>query len=162
MLVSSSEEVVDAILEEVAVQLEDLPRKDIASQSLANGLAIVTTSIDEAIEFSNAYAPEHLILAVKKPAELSGKVRNAGSVFLGLYSPESAGDYASGTNHCLPTLGFARVSGGVSLDTFVKKVTFQQLTREGLKEISSAICEMAGAEGLVGHSRAVAVRLKEE
>lgn len=162
MLVSTSEEVVDAILKEIEVQLEDLPRKDIASQSLANGLAIVTRSTDEALAFSNVYAPEHLILAVKKPAELSEKVTNAGSVFLGIYSPESAGDYASGTNHCLPTLGFARVAGGVSLDTFVKKVTFQQLTREGLNELSSYICEMAAAEGLVGHSRAVTVRLKQE
>ena len=122
---------------------------------------MVTKSLGEAIDFSNAYAPEHLILAVKNPAGLAEKVTNAGSVFLGIYSPEAAGDYASGPNHCLPTLGFARVCAGVSLDTFVKKVTFQELSREGHEGLSSAICGMAAAEGLMGHSRAVSVRLKE-
>jgi len=160
VLISNSEEVVDAVLREVSVQLEDLPRREAAAESISNSIAVVTKSMDDAIEFSNVYAPEHLILAVEKPAALADKVINAGSVFLGIYSPEAAGDYASGTNHCLPTLGFARVCAGVSLDTFVKKVTFQQLTRKGLEGISSAICEMAAAEGLVGHSRSVSVRLE--
>jgi histidinol dehydrogenase len=116
--------------------------------------------IDTAFELLNEYAPEHLIIASDDAALLSEKVVNAGSVFLGHYSPESVGDYASGTNHTLPTNGFAKVYSGVSVDSFVKKITFQQLSKEGLKNIGSAVEVMAAAEGLDAHKNAVSIRLK--
>lgn len=160
ILLSDSEQVVEQLLQEINKQLKKLPRKDIAENALKNSKLIVLMSIDECIAFSNKYAPEHLILAVKKYADYTKKINNAGSVFLGNYSCESAGDYASGTNHTLPTKGYARNYSGVSLDSFVKKITFQELSEEGIKNIGPAIEIMAEAEQLIGHKNAVTVRLK--
>ncbi len=139
-------------------QLTGLPRKKIAQAALKNSFAIEFSSLDQCVEFANLYAPEHLILNTKNPKKFVSRVTNAGSVFLGAYSPESAGDYASGTNHTLPTAGWSRSYGGVSLDSFVKKVTFQSLTKESLGNLSSAIETLARSEGLEGHARAVSIR----
>ncbi|MFT4093637.1 MAG: histidinol dehydrogenase [Niabella sp.] len=141
-------------------QLELLPRKDIASKALEHARIVLLQNIKEAIAFSNTYAPEHLILACKTSSIILKQITTAGSVFIGNYSPESVGDYASGTNHTLPTNGYATAYSGVSLDSFVKKITFQQLTREGLINISRTVTTMAEAEGLQAHSEAVKVRLK--
>ena len=141
-------------------QLKDLPRKDIAEMALENSKMILVNSLEEAIDFSNTYAPEHLILQTLDAEELAEKVINAGSVFIGHYSPESVGDYASGTNHTLPTNGFARVYSGVSLDSFVKKITFQKITKEGLKNIGRTVEIMAENEQLIAHKNAVSIRLK--
>lgn len=160
ILLSDNEKVVEQTLQEINKQVKALPRKEIAENALKNSKAIVLKSIDECIEFSNEYAPEHLIIAVKKYANYTSKISNAGSVFLGNYSCESAGDYASGTNHTLPTNGYARNYSGVSLDSFVKKITFQELSAEGIKNIGPAIEIMAEAEQLIAHKNAVTVRLK--
>lgn len=141
-------------------QLKVLPRKQTADKALENSISILFDTLDECIEFSNCYAPEHLIIATDNPIELADKVTNAGSVFLGQYSCESAGDYASGTNHTLPTKGFAKVSGGVSIESFMKKITFQHLTAKGISTIGPAIEKMAAAEGLDAHKNAVTVRLQ--
>ena len=146
---------------EVEKQVSLLPRKDIAKKALENSTLVVLASLEEAIDFSNAYAPEHLIIATDNYRELSQKVINAGSVFLGRYSCESAGDYASGTNHTLPTNRYSRSYSGVSTESFVKKITFQELTSEGIKKIGPAIEVMASAEGLEGHRNAVSLRLKK-
>jgi len=159
MLVSNNDGIVEQIVEEIQVQVKLLPRSVIAEAALDNSKAIVFNSINECIDFSNAYAPEHLILAVQNFADFTQMIRNAGSVFLGNYSCESAGDYASGTNHTLPTNGFARNYSGVSLDSFIKKITFQELTPEGLQAIGPAIELMAEAEQLIAHKNAVSVRL---
>jgi histidinol dehydrogenase len=156
-----NEKVLSNILDELDKQLLGLSRKGIAQQALENSLALVVNSPREAMEFSNLYAPEHLILATHQPDELAEKVINAGSVFIGNYSCESAGDYASGTNHTLPTNGYARSYSGVSLDSFVKKVTFQKLSAEGIQNIGPAIETMAAAEQLDAHRNAVTVRLKK-
>jgi len=161
LVVIQSEKVVTEILGEVDEQLSQLPRKDIAKIALENSSVVVVDSLEEAMAFSNQYAPEHLILATKNPDELAEKVVNAGSVFIGNYSCESAGDYASGTNHTLPTNGYARSYSGVSLDSFVKKVTFQKLSSEGIQNIGPAIETMATAERLDAHRNAVSVRLKK-
>lgn len=147
---------------EVAVenQLKALPRIGFASNALENSRLILVKNLDEAMEMSNAYAPEHLILQVENPEQLSEKVVNAGSVFLGHLSPESLGDYASGTNHTLPTNGYAMAYSGVSLDTFVKKITFQKITAEGLKGIGSTVEILAATEELEAHKNAVSIRLK--
>jgi len=158
---AGSEQVLDEILKELDGQLEQLPRKEIAEQALQNSLVLVLNSSVEAMDFSNLYAPEHLILATKNADELAEKVVNAGSVFIGNYSCESAGDYASGTNHTLPTNGYARSYSGASLDSFVKKVTFQKLSAEGIQNIGPAIETMAAAEQLDAHRNAVTVRLKK-
>ncbi len=142
-------------------QLKDLSRKEIAEKCLENSKIIVVKEMDEAIELSNVYAPEHLIIQTLDAERLAEKVINAGSVFIGHNTPESAGDYASGTNHTLPTNGFARNHSGVSLDSFVKKITFQQITKEGLKNISKTVEVMAEHEGLMAHKNAVSIRLKE-
>jgi histidinol dehydrogenase len=160
ILLLDNEKVVEQTLQEIKKQVKALPRKEIAEKALKNSKAIVLKSIDECIEFSNEYAPEHLIIAVKKYANYTSKISNAGSVFLGNYSCESAGDYASGTNHTLPTNGYARNYSGVSLDSFVKKITFQELSAEGIKNIGPAIEIMAEAEQLIAHKNAVTVRLK--
>jgi histidinol dehydrogenase len=144
-----------ALLEQIAL----LPRKALAEQSLSNSRAIVLSDMKDAMEMVNAYAPEHLILCCAEAEALAEQVVNAGSVFIGNYSPESVGDYASGTNHTLPTNGFARAYSGVSVDSFVKKITFQQLSKEGLLGIGKAVMTMAEAEGLSGHARAVSVRI---
>lgn len=162
LVVSTDAQVLEAVIAETQKQLEALPRKEIASVSLKHSHAILVSSDEEAMRLLNAYAPEHLILACKEPENLADKVINAGSVFLGIWSPESAGDYASGTNHTLPTNGFARGWSGVSLDSFVRKVTFQQLSEDGLKRIGSAVETMAEAEGLFAHKNAVSVRLAKK
>ena len=158
-LLSTSKKVIKAINKEIDVQLKFLPRQDFATQALKNSKSISFKDIDQCIEFSNFYAPEHLILAVENPALVSRNVINAGSIFLGNWSCESAGDYASGTNHTLPTSGFAKNYSGVSLDSFVKKITFQQLNEEGIISIGSAVETMAEAEQLYAHKNAMTLRL---
>ncbi len=160
LLVSTNQFIVDEILKEVDEQLTVLPRKDIASQALKNSQAIIVENIAAAIELVNEYAAEHLIVACNNADEIADKIVNAGSIFLGNYSPESVGDYASGTNHTLPTNGFAKAYSGVSVDSFVKKITYQKITPDGLKNIGNAVEIMAAAEGLDAHKRAVSVRLK--
>ncbi len=160
MLVSLDEQVAQNVLIELEKQLTDLPRKRIAEQALANSKIILLQNAEEAIDFINAYAPEHLILAANDVNWFAERVENAGSVFLGNYAPESAGDYASGTNHALPTSGFARSFSGVSIDSFVKKITFQQLTPLGVKNLGGTVEALAEAEGLIGHKRAMTVRLE--
>ena len=160
MLVTTSEEIVKEVQKELSKQLDNLPRKDKAEIALETSRAIVLADKELVMDFLNFYAAEHLILASDEAESLAEKVTNAGSVFLGHYTPESVGDYASGTNHTLPTTGFARAYSGVSLDSFVKKVTFQQLTEEGIKNIGSTVTTMARAEQLEAHARAVDVRLK--
>lgn len=160
ILLTNNEKIGDQVLNEVQVQLNELPRKTEASGALENSKAIVLDSINECIEYSNLYAPEHLILSVSNPKEMLSKIENAGSVFIGNYSCESAGDYASGTNHTLPTNGYARNYSGVSLDSFTKKITFQELNAEGIKNIGPAIEIMAEAEQLMAHKNAVTIRLK--
>ncbi len=161
ILVSDNLSVVQKVMSAIEKQLPDLPRMMIANQALSNSKAIVFESTRECVAYSNTYAPEHLILAVKTPECWIDEITNAGSVFLGNYSCESAGDYASGTNHTLPTNGYARSYSGVSLDSFVKKITFQQISKEGLKNIGPAIETMAEAEQLYAHKNAVTIRLKE-
>jgi histidinol dehydrogenase len=160
ILVSSSPEVIDSVLEAIGRQVERLPRSAIAQKALGNSRAFLVRDAKQAMQLLNEYAPEHLILACRQPETLAEEVDNAGSVFLGHFSPESAGDYASGTNHVLPTNGYARAYSGVSLDSFVKKITFQQLSREGLAAIGTAVQRMAEAEGLQAHAYAVRVRLE--
>jgi len=159
ILVANNAEIITAIQNEIDLQLTALPRKDFAEKALANSKAIVLSNQEQAIDLINAYAPEHLILAVDNALQIADKIINAGSVFIGNYSPESVGDYASGTNHTLPTNGYAKAYSGVSLDSFVKKITFQQLTERGLMNIAPTVIEMAEAEGLQAHSNAVSVRL---
>jgi histidinol dehydrogenase len=160
MLVSTSEELVKEVLKEIQEQLEKLPRKEIAAKALMNSKSMIFGTLQEAMALVNAYAPEHLILACEDAEKMAGKVINAGSVFLGHYTPESIGDYASGTNHTLPTNGYARAYSGVSVDSFVKKVTFQQLTLEGLKNISKTVVTMAEHEGLFAHAESVRIRFR--
>jgi len=160
LLVSTSAAVVAQVLEAVAAQLTALPRKDIAAKALENSRAIIVENIERAIFIVNSYAAEHLILACENDEAVAEKITNAGSVFLGNYSPESVGDYASGTNHTLPTSGYARAYSGVSVDSFVKKITYQKLTEAGLKSIGAAVETMAGAEGLEAHKNAVTIRLQ--
>ena len=158
ILVATSIEIVDAVKIEIEKQLSFLSRKEIAAKALANSRFIVLENADEAFDLLNEYAAEHLIIASDNALALSEKVINAGSVFLGHYSPESAGDYASGTNHTLPTNGYAKAYSGVSLDSFVKKITFQEITKEGINNIGNAIELMAAAEGLDAHKNAVTIR----
>ncbi|MCB0562839.1 MAG: histidinol dehydrogenase [Phaeodactylibacter sp.] len=162
VLVTFSEVFASQVQEALVEQLAVLPRKDIAAKALANSSAIIVRSREEALELINTYAPEHLILSIKDAENLGEEVVNAGSIFLGNYTPESVGDYASGTNHTLPTNGYARMYSGVSLDSFIKKITFQRLTREGLQELGPAVEEMAAAEELIAHKHAVAIRLSKE
>jgi histidinol dehydrogenase len=159
LLVSTHEPLLQAVEQSIAVQLAKLPRKELAAAALANSKAILVRDLTEAMELVNAYAAEHLIIASDDAEQLAEKVTNAGSVFLGHYSPESVGDYASGTNHTLPTNGFARAYSGVSLDSFVKKITYQQLSREGLTNIAPTVAAMAAAEGLEAHRQAALIRL---
>lgn len=161
VLITTDESLVEKVFDEIEKQLEKLPRIRITSLALENSKLVLVKNLDEAFELSNLYAPEHLILSIENAEQFSEKITSAGSVFLGNYSPESAGDYASGTNHTLPTNGYAAMYSGVSLDSFVKKITYQQLTKEGLENIGSIVMEMATAEGLEAHKNAVAVRLKK-
>lgn len=159
ILITNSLTVAQNVESKINELLPSLPRRDIAEQALANSRAIVLGSPAEMIEFANAYAPEHLIIMTENAVALSEKVTNAGSVFIGAFTPEAAGDYASGTNHTLPTYGYARNVSGVSVDSFVKKITFQTLTEKGLRGIGPAIECMAAAEGLDAHGKAVSMRL---
>lgn len=161
ILLTTSISMAEAVRQCIQKQLEKLPRIEIAEKALVHSKIILLNSIDEAIEFSNLYAPEHLILSCNNAEELTDKIISAGSVFIGNYSPESVGDYASGTNHTLPTNGYAAAYSGVSLDSFVKKITFQQLSKEGLENIGNTVMQMATAEGLEAHKNAVAIRLKK-
>lgn len=160
VVVTNSQIIVEKVLEELELQLPDLPREEIARKALMNSRAIVFETIEECIDFSNYYAPEHLILAINEAETQVEKIINAGSVFLGNFSCESAGDYASGTNHTLPTNGFARNYSGVSLDSFVKKITVQKISEEGIQLIGPAIEFMAAEESLQAHKNAVTIRLK--
>ncbi|MBY0478537.1 MAG: histidinol dehydrogenase [Chitinophagaceae bacterium] len=158
LLVSNSETVINDVLSETAKQLELLPRKELAAKALENSKAILLKDVTEMIDLVNEYAAEHLIISCKDDEHIAEKIINAGSVFLGNYSPESVGDYASGTNHTLPTNGYAKAYSGVSVDSFVKKITYQKLTEEGLKNIGKAVEVMAMAEGLGAHANAIRVR----
>ncbi|MDE5760524.1 MAG: histidinol dehydrogenase [Bacteroides sp.] len=160
MLITTSRRLQQAVKEEVERQLALLPRKEIAEKSLANSKLIVVDNLEEAIALTNAYAPEHLILEVEDYLSVAEQITNAGSVFLGSLTPESAGDYASGTNHTLPTNGYAKAYSGVSLDSFIRKITFQEITPEGIQAIGPAIEVMAANEHLDAHKNAVSVRLK--
>ncbi len=161
LLIASNSNIVEQVQLELTQQLADLPRADFATKALGHSKAIVIASREDAIQLINAYAPEHLILSVDNALVVAEKIINAGSVFIGNYSPESVGDYASGTNHTLPTNGYAKAYSGVSVDSFVKKITFQQLTETGLKNIAQTVIHMAEGEQLVAHAQAVAIRVKD-
>jgi histidinol dehydrogenase len=158
VVVTPCTELVPRILAEVERQLSLLPRQAVAEQALRQSFVVVTESLQEAVAFSNVYAPEHLILSVTEPEVLAERVVNAGSVFLGYWAAEALGDYASGTNHVLPTNGSARGVSGVSVDTFMKKITFQRVSERGLRNLAPTVTTMAKAEGLEGHARAVSIR----
>jgi histidinol dehydrogenase len=159
LLVASEEKIVEQVKQALNEQLLLLPRKDFAEKALANSKAIVIHETEQALALINEYAPEHLILSIQQAEMIAEKVSNAGSVFIGNYSPESVGDYASGTNHTLPTNGYAKAYSGVSVDSFVKKITFQQLTERGLTNIAQTVMDMAKAESLDAHSKAVQIRV---
>jgi histidinol dehydrogenase len=159
LLVSTSESLIDAVNVELEKQLAVLPRAEFAAKALENSQAVLVENEVIALEMLNQYAAEHLILSVANAEEVSDKIYNAGSIFLGNYTPESAGDYASGTNHTLPTNGFAKAYSGVSLDSFVKKITIQHISQEGIQTLGNTIIEMAEAESLKAHANAVRVRL---
>ena len=161
MLVTTSEKLQTEVVYEVERQLGYLTRRDIAEKSLASSKLILVKDMEEALELTNAYAPEHLIIETKDYMEVAGQIVNAGSVFLGAFSPESAGDYASGTNHTLPTNGYAKAYSGVSLDSFIRKITFQEILPSGMSAIGPAIEVMAANEHLDAHKNAVTVRLEE-
>ena len=161
LLVCTDDQFPDNVNEELEKQLNLLPRKDLALKALENSKAIVVNGLEEAIELVNEYAAEHLILSCAQADAIAEKITNAGSVFIGAYSPESVGDYASGTNHTLPTNGFAKAYSGVSLDSFIKKITFQKLSKEGLNGIAESVIEMAEAEGLQAHAEAIRIRLAD-
>jgi len=158
LLITDHSLLIDAVITEIDKQIAELPRKNIALKALENSKCILVKDQTEAIDLLNEYAPEHLILACTDPDDVAQKISNAGSVFLGHYSPESVGDYASGTNHTLPTNGYARSYSGVSVDSFVKKITFQKLSQAGLENIGRTVEVMAVAEGLIGHKNAVSIR----
>lgn len=162
ILITTSETLIDKVAEEVDRQLSELPRKSLAEKSLQSSKLILVRNMQEAIDMINEYAPEHLIIETKDYTDIAEKIINAGSVFLGSYSPESAGDYASGTNHTLPTNGYAKAYSGVSLDSFIRKITFQEITREGIATIGPAIQVMAANEHLDAHKNAITVRLNEK
>ena len=160
LFITTSREKLDEVQAEVNRQLELLPRKEIAAKALENSCYVLVSSVDEMMALSNAYAPEHLILQVKNYEVLAERVVNAGSVFLGPYACESAGDYASGTNHTLPTHGYATAYNGVNLDSYCRKITFQHLTAEGISHIGHAVELMAEAEQLDAHKNAMSVRIR--
>jgi histidinol dehydrogenase len=161
LLIASNKSIVDLVQAELDLQLATLPRQAFATKALENSKAIVVAAREDAIQLINAYAPEHLILSIDNALVVAEKIINAGSVFIGNYSPESVGDYASGTNHTLPTNGHAKAYSGVSVDSFVKKITFQQLTEMGLKNIAQTVIQMATGEQLEAHAQAVAIRVKD-
>ena len=159
ILVSTSSKLIDECITEIEAQLRDLPRADIAAKAIANSYAVLVDTLEEGMHFSNSYAPEHLIMATDSYQKLIPLVINAGSVFLGNLTPESAGDYASGTNHTLPTSGFAKAYSGVSVDSFIKKITFQHISPSGLTNIGPTVETLAAAEGLQAHKNAITIRL---
>ncbi len=159
LLVTTHEPLVKEVMKQIGRQLEQLTRNAIAAQALQNSKIILLENMDDAVDLVNEYAAEHLIIASNNADAIAERIINAGSVFIGHYSPESAGDYASGTNHTLPTNGFAKAYSGVSVDSFVKKITYQQLTQQGLGAIASSVITMAEAEGLTAHAKAIEVRL---
>ena len=161
VLISNSLSMINEAKEEVKKQIKSLPRKEFAAQSLKSSFALLVENLNEAFDFSNNYAPEHLILHLKKPEMYKSKIINAGSVFLGEFSPESVGDYASGTNHSLPTYGYAKSFGGVSVESFMKAVTFQKITKKGLKGIAETVETLAKVESLEAHKNAVTIRIKK-
>lgn len=160
ILCTTSESLAEKVNAAIEEQVEKLERKEFIGQSLKNSFSIIFKTIDEAIKFSNEYAPEHLILNFMGDLKSTKKIENAGSVFIGKYSPESVGDYASGTNHSLPTYGYAKSIGGVSVEQFMKSITFQKLSKEGLNNISKTVVELAETESLMAHANAVKIRLK--
>lgn len=159
LLVSTDRNMIDKVVVELEKQLEELPRKEIAAKSISHSQAIYVDNMETAISITNEYAPEHLILSVKNYNDIASKITNAGSVFLGQYACESAGDYASGTNHTLPTKAYAKAYSGLCLDSFMRKMTLQELTTQGIKSIGHAVELMAGAEGLDAHKNAMTLRL---
>ncbi len=161
ILITSNKELIDKVRDEVILQLEQLPRKDFTRESLKNSKIILMQEMEEIIDIINEYAPEHLIISTSDYMKIADKIINAGSVFLGHLTPESAGDYVSGTNHTLPTNGYAKMYNGVNLDDYVKKITFQEINEEGLKNIGRAVEIMAGAEDLQAHKNAVTLRLNK-
>ena len=160
MLVTADAQVVEPLVEAIQKQLEKLPRKGITEKALSHSRIIVLKDRQEIIDFTNLYAPEHLIIQTDDYSEIAEQIRNAGSVFMGAYTPESAGDYASGTNHTLPTNGYAHAYSGVNLDSFIKKMTFQEISADGIRGLGETICVMAENEHLDAHKNAVIVRLK--
>lgn len=160
MLVTSAESIVSPVVDAIQQQLSELSRKDITAKALEHSRIIVLKDEQEVIAFTNMYAPEHLIIQTENCAHIAEQIENAGSVFMGPYTPESAGDYASGTNHTLPTNGYAKAYSGVNLDSFIKKITFQEITAEGIKNLGGTIQTMAGNEQLDAHRNAVTIRLK--
>jgi histidinol dehydrogenase len=161
LLVSDEEKIIKEVQQQLSLQLEKLSRREFAAKALLNSKAILVHNLEEGMDLLNEYAPEHLVICSNNVEALANTVINAGSVFLGNYSPESAGDYASGTNHTLPTHGAAKAYSGVSLDSFVKKITFQKASKEGLRHLSNTIITMANAEGMQAHAEAVSIRLKD-
>lgn len=162
VLVCGNSNIADAVVAAVAEQLEKLPRKDMAAKALENSRVVVLPTVEQQVAFVNEYAPEHLIISMENPWGIAEQITAAGSVFIGNYSPESAGDYASGTNHTLPTSGWARSCSGVNLDSFVRKITYQELTEEGICELGDTIVTMAKAEGLDAHAAAALLRMGKE
>ena len=162
ILVCTSGKIADQVLAEVEKQIPVLPRAEIVKKALENSYIVITTTLDEAMQFSNQYAPEHLILATANYELQSANILNAGSVFLGNLTPESAGDYASGTNHTLPTSSYSRAYSGVSIDSFVKKISFQHITPAGIKNIGPTVEILAELEGLQAHKNAVTVRINNK
>jgi histidinol dehydrogenase len=160
ILISTDEGLIGKVIKEIKRQSKDLPRNHIISKSLKNSRMILVNDMEEAIELSNAYAPEHLIISANNEEQIADRIVNAGSIFLGHYTPESAGDYASGTNHTLPTYGYARSHSGVSVDSFVKKITLQKISKKGLKNLGPTLEIMAEEEKLEAHKLAVSIRLK--
>ena len=160
ILVCPDELIADKVEAEVQIQLETLPRKETALKALENSRVIVMSSLDEQIEFVNAYAAEHLIISMNDPWSVAERITAAGSVFVGNYTPESAGDYASGTNHTLPTSGWARSMSGVNLDSFIRKITYQEITKDGIRALGKTIVTMAQAEGLDAHANAATIRMQ--
>lgn len=161
ILLTSDKQLAKQVQEELKTQLEDLPRKEIAAKALANSYIINFEKEEELMDFCNEYAPEHLILSVDNPESLGSRIMNAGSVFYGHLTPESAGDYASGTNHTLPTSAYAKAYSGVSVDSFVKKITFQQINEEGILNLGPVVETLAEIEGLAAHKNAISVRLRQ-
>ena len=161
ILVTTDEQLITDVIENIGIQLKELPRLATATKALENSRAVLVSDIEEMVSLINFYAPEHLIIATQNASEVAEEITNAGSVFIGNYSPESAGDYASGTNHTLPTNGWARSFSGIGLDSFCKKITFQEITKAGILQLGPTIEKMAEAEQLFAHKNAATLRMKE-